>query len=161
MSELEPTTSEKLVQAASLSGASAVSMSAAFHRARTLDSIRIIQDFLNRIAMLFLTLPFFLSGHVSYQGRIAACFIVFLFCVMWQVSKSRLYDTVSQIEGNYITGAQDAFKDAQETKWEQLLIILGSRATSRRDIVAMERVLQLEPALWGALAILVISLGWS
>jgi hypothetical protein len=79
---------------------------------------------------------------------------------MWQISKIRLYDTISQIEDNHIKGAQDAFEGAAETKWEQLLVILGSRATSRRDIVAMERVLQLEPALWGALAILVISLGW-
>lgn len=153
--------SENVVSKNKVSEASFISMRAALNRAETLDFLRISQDIVNRIVMMLFLVLLLGHGDIPYQGRIVVYFLVVLFCAMWQISKIRFYDIVSQIEDNYITGAQNAFGGSVETKWEQLLIILGSRATSRRDIAAMEKVLQLEPAIWGVLAVLAISLGWS
>lgn len=122
---------------------------AALQRALVFSSARLLQDLVGRVAMFW----FIIAAENSGRHVAGAC-LVFIFCAMWYISRERLRDAVTQIEFGFVVGAQKGRDTFPTARWDYFLGVLGSRATSRRDIAFFETMLRLEPIAWGVVGVI-------
>jgi hypothetical protein len=136
-----------------------VSIKAALSRANGLTLISHIQDILSRIAII-LIFVWSLDG----DGKSASVGVVgiwslalIVFGAIWMLSKLKLSGLINQIESSFVVQALAGEDAEQITKWEHLLIVIGTRTSATRASMMLRRFLDYEP-VW--LTALLLALGW-
>ena len=130
-------------------GFEVINVNAALERASSLNFVAFLQDIAFRISLLFV-----IALQYTLSLRTITLLAILFFCAMWYISRLRIKDTILRIEEGFISGAQRTKTTHDDAKWEYFLSVLGSRATSRRDISLMEMALRFEPVAWGIISTL-------
>jgi hypothetical protein len=136
-----------------------VSIKAALSRANGLTLVSHIQDILSRITII-LIFVWSLDGDGKSAGlgvaRIWSLALI-IFGAIWMLSKLKLSGLINQIENNFVVQALADEDARQATKWEHLLIVIGTRTSATRASMMLRWFLDYEP-VW--LTALLVTLGW-
>ncbi len=123
-------------------GISWISIEAALSRANALRLIIYLQDAISRIGAVLIFIASF-----GIEDLLLSTLPLLLLGALWMISRSTLNGMVTRIERNFIARALQSENTDDSTKWEYLLIMLGTHQSATPFRVTISRVLAYEPLL--------------